>query len=302
MPTCRHCGSTNVHRRGNMKGGKVKIQCRECDKYSRVDAEYGKMMTKKNISARVLLFDIETAPMEVYVWGLKYNNFISPENIIKDYSVLCWSARWLFDDEVVGEVVTGEQAMLRIDAPILNKMWKLLDEADVVITQNGKKFDIPKLNSRFLLAGYPPPMYYQVIDTKEIMSKHFGFSSNKLDYVNQLLGIDGKSDMEFDDWVQCVRGSEKHLQKMLEYNKRDVVIMEELYLALRPWIPNHANLGLYADLDKNCCPSCESTKLQWTGQYVTPLGMYEAFRCGSCGAIGRSTKKSYKIRGVDTRN
>lgn len=298
MPLCKYCGSTDVHRRGNVGGDRIKIQCNKCHKYSRVDA---KIINRKT-AAKILLFDIETAPMEVYVWGLKYNNYISPENIIKDYSILCWSAKWLFEPEVMGEVVSGKQAIAREDADILAPMWKLLNDADIVITQNGKKFDIPKLNSRFLLAGYPPPMYYQMVDTKEVMTKQFGFSSNKLDYVNKFLGIEGKSDMEFEDWIECVRGNEKALTKMITYNKRDVVIMEELYLKLRPWIPAHANLGVYADSDKECCPNCESTELQWVGQYATPLGLYEAARCGGCGAIMRSTKKRYKIHGVDVRN
>ena len=181
--------------------------------------------------------------MEVYVWGLKYNSYISPDNVIKDYSVLCWSAKWLFEPEVMGEKVTGKQAINREDADILTEMWRLLNEADIVVVQNGKKFDIPKLNSRFLLAGFPPPMYYQVVDTKEVMAKHFGFSSNKLDYVNGFLGLDCKDEMEFQDWIDCVHGSEEALAKMLHYNKDDVVIMEELYLKLRPWIPGHANLG-----------------------------------------------------------
>jgi ssDNA-binding Zn-finger/Zn-ribbon topoisomerase 1 len=296
MPRCKHCNSKNVWKRG-YRDGKIRIQCQECKKYDLVkEYEGGK------IAARILLFDIETSPMEVYVWGLKYNNYISPDSIIKDFSVLCWSAKWLFDDRVIGEVVTGQQAINREDASILKTMWELLDEADIVITQNGKKFDIPKLNTRFLLAGYPPPMYYQSIDTKEVMQKTFGFSSNKLDYVNQFLGIDGKSDMEFEDWVECVRGNEERLEKMITYNKRDVVIMEELYLKLRPWIPAHANLGVYADVGMSCCPNCQSTDLRWTGQYATPLGLYEAFRCGKCGAIGRSTRKDYKISGVEVRN
>ncbi len=188
----------------------------------------------------------KTAPMEVYVWGLKYNNYISPSNVIKDYSVLCWSAKWLFEPEVYGMKVSGKDAMNRKDASILEPMWKALDEADIVVVQNGKKFDIPKLNSRFLLAGFLPPMYYQVVDTKEVMSRHFGFSSNKLDYVNQLLGIETKDEMEFQDWIDYVKGSNEAGEKMLTYNKKDVVIMEELYLKLRPWIPGHPNLGVYA--------------------------------------------------------
>lgn len=299
-PTCKHCGSLKVQKRGKTKGGKLKIKCNECKKYTRIGGYYSP--SPKRTGARILLFDIETAPMEVYVWGLKYNNYISHENIIKDYSVLCWSAKWLFEPEVYGMKVTGQQAIDREDASILEPIWKALDEADIVVVQNGKKFDIPKLNARFLHAGYSPPMYYQVVDTKEIMAKHFGLSSNKLDYATQFLGIKGKDEMVFDDWIQCVRGSEKHLQKMMNYNKDDVVIMEELYLKMRPWIPAHANLGIYADTDNDCCPNCQSTELKWVGQYPTPLGLYEGFRCMSCGAIGRSTKKKYKIHGVNVRN
>ena len=273
-------------------------QCNDCGKYTPVYFGTG-------ISAKILLFDIETAPMEVFVWGLRHNDYISPESIIKDYSILCWSAKWLFSDEVYGEKVTSQQAQNRQDKSILQTMWRLLDEADVVVVQNGKKFDIPKLNTRFLKAGYPPPMYYQVIDTKEVMSRYFGFSSNKIDYANQFLGIEGKSEMEYEDWIKCVSGGEAamdSLEKMLSYNKDDVQIMEELYLKLRPWIPSHANLGIYADVDKDCCPNCQSIELKWSGQYSTPLGRYEAFRCRSCGATGRSTKKAHKIKMVDVRN
>lgn len=299
IPSCKYCGSLSVHRRGKAQGNRVRIKCNKCKKYSMVEEEQKQL---RNLGAKILLFDIETAPMEVYVWGLKYNNYISPDNIIKDYSVLCWSAKWLFDSEIMAEKVTGEMAVNRQDEPILKNMWKLLDEADVVVVQNGKKFDIPKLNTRFLRAGYSPPMYYQVVDTKEVMAKNFGFSSNKLDYATQFLGIKGKEEMVFEDWVQCVRGSEEHLQKMMTYNQDDVKIMEELYLRIRPWIPAHANLGIFVDTDKDCCPNCQSTELKWSGKYATQLGLYEGFRCRSCGAIGRATKKKYKIKGVDVRN
>jgi RNase P subunit RPR2 len=298
---CKHCQSLRVQKRGKTKKGKTKIQCKDCGKYSRISGDFPSPRQIKSIAARILLFDIETAPMEVYVWGLKYNNYISPESIIKDYSILCWSAKWLFEPEIISAKVTGEMAVNREDKSILQKMWELLDEADVVVVQNGKKFDIPKLNSRFLLAGFPPPMYYQVVDTKEVMTKNFGFSSNKLDYVNKLAGLDRKDDMEYQDWIDCVHGDEKALEKMNHYNKDDVVIMEELYLWLRPWIPSHANLGIYADMDQDCCPNCQSTELKWSGQYATPLSLYDGFRCMSCGAIGRSTRKEHKINGVKVR-
>lgn len=72
------------------------------------------------------------------------------DNIIKDYSVLWWSAKWLFEPEVIGKKVIGKQAIAWEDADILIEMWRLLNEADIIVVQNGKMFDIPKLNTRFL--------------------------------------------------------------------------------------------------------------------------------------------------------
>lgn len=303
MPSCKHCGSLNVIKRGyNSQKDKVKIKCKSCGKYSKVHKDEIKPKSSK-IAAKILLFDIETNLMEVYVFDLKHNDYIPPRAIKKDFSVLTWSAKWLFEPEILGARVTGEQSINREDVEILTPMWHLLDEANIVIVQNGKKFDIPKLNARFLKAGFPPPMYYQVIDTKEIMSKNLALPSNSLEYANKFFGLSLKGDdMVFEDWIECGEGNEETIQKMFDYNQNDVVVMEELYLKLRPWIPAHANLGIYADTDRDCCPNCQSTELSWTGEYATPLGLYEAFRCGSCGAIGRSTQKNYKINSVRVRN
>ena len=45
---------------------------------------------------RVLLFDIETAPILAHVWGLWDNN-VALNQIIADWHVLSWSAKWLGD-------------------------------------------------------------------------------------------------------------------------------------------------------------------------------------------------------------
>lgn len=250
---------------------------------------------------KILLLDIETLPMEVYVWGLKYNNYISHENIIKDWSLACWSAKWLFSPASVGQTVTPKEAIDREDGSILPEIWKLLDEAHIVITQNGNKFDLPKLNTRFLRAGLPPPMYYQCIDTKEVAQKTFGFSSNKLDYMTTFLGIENKDHMEFQDWLNCLKGGKEAqtaLDKMLKYNIKDVFITEELYVLLRPWIKNHPNLNLYSIGKTKVCPNCGDIHLDWGGTYATGKGLYKAFRCSRCGAIGRSTEKKFKLKGT----
>ena len=235
---------------------------------------------------KILLLDIETLPMSVFVWGL-YKQRISPDNVISDFVVLSWSAKWLFDSRMFSDVLTSKEAINKDDKRIVEDMWHLLDDADWVIAHNAKGFDIGKLNARFLFYGFPPPSDYKVIDTLTVLRNKFKISSNSLDYATKFLGLEEKGHPGFETWKSCYKGDSKALNSMLEYNENDVTILEELYVRIRPWISNHPNWNLYIDTTEQVCPNCGSTKLTWNGTYKTQLGEYKAFRC-ECGAIGRS--------------
>ncbi len=265
---CKHRHSITEHPKC-FQGGKPK--------------EYHQDKTQK-----VLLLDIETAPMEVYVWGLRGNEYISPTNIINDWFVLSWSAKYLFSSEIMSDVVTSKEALARDDSRVIMGIYQLLNNASVIVTHNGNRFDLPKLNSRFLFHGFPPPTHYRTIDTLSVARRYFGFSSNKLDYLNKILGLNLKDDMNFGDWVSCVQGNKETLSKMEKYNRKDVLNLEDLYVLLRPWIQNHPNVGMYVDIDSSVCKNC-GTPIEepwWSGTYETNTAQYRSFRC-SCGAIGR---------------
>ncbi len=237
-------------------------------------------------NAKILLLDIETAPMEVYAWSLSGNDYIAPHKIIKDWFVLSWSAKFLFSNQIFSDSVTPQEAIARDDSRMVMGIYQLLNDCQIVITHNGNKFDLPKINSRLLVHGFPPPTHYQTIDTLSVARKYFNFSSNKLDYLNKILGLNLKDDMGFDDWVACVHGDKEALSKMEKYNRKDVLNLEDLYVVLRPWIQNHPNIGIYIDTDTHTCRNCGSSDLDWGGTYETNIAQYRAFRC-SCGAIGR---------------
>jgi hypothetical protein len=229
--------------------------------------------------------------MEVYVWDLhsKQNQYISYGNVIKGRSVLSWAARWLFEPEIMSEVATVEEARARKDKRVLYEMWNLLENADIIIAHNAQQFDVRRLNARFILNGYGPPMPYRVIDTLTEARKTFAFESNKLDDLNEQFGLSKKLPTDFDLWARCVTGDASALKEMETYNRSDVVALEELYLVLRPWIKGHPPVSLYLDtIDAEYCPTCESPNLDWCGRYSTPAGLYESFRCIGCGAVGRS--------------
>lgn len=249
----------------------------------------------------ILLLDIETAPMVAYVWKLWDNN-ITPDFVLNDWFVLTWAAKWLHDDEIISRRLTARDVKDENDRRIIEDLWSLIDNSDIVIAHNGDRFDIPKINSRFVQHGLKPPRAYQRIDTLKVLKKKFGFSSNKLTYVNEILGLDVKIDTGgFDLWKRCMKGDESALIEMETYNRNDVKILEELYLKIRPWIPSHPNVGIYINSDATMCPACGSEDITKSGAYYTTVSEFDTYRCNACGAIGRmrtSNFSKYKRAGL----
>lgn len=239
---------------------------------------------------RVLLFDIETAPIIAHVWGLWENN-VGLNQIVVDWHVLSWSAKWL-EDPSTKVMYDDQRASKNIedDKRLLQGIWDLLNEADVVITQNGKSFDQKKLNARFILNGFQPPSSYKHIDTKLIAKRHFAFTSNKLEYMSDKLNIKYKK-MKHDKfpghemWTECLKGNIEAWKEMEKYNKYDVLALEELYEKLIPW-DSSINFNLYTDDEENVC-KCGSKDFIKNGFYYTSVGKYQKHRCKKCGAETR---------------
>lgn len=249
-------------------------------------------LLEPKVGPKVLIFDIETAPMEVYVWGL-FKQHPNIEQIKKDWCVLSWSAKWLFDSNVMSARINAAQAYDRDDSSILEEMWNLFDEADIVIAHNAQRFDVRKLNARWMQYGYVKPSSYVVIDTLKQAKTIMAPASWKLKYLNKFLKLaEQKDDSNYGMWVRAVEGDDTAIEEMLEYNKQDVVALEELYVRIRPWMKSHPNLALYVDSTESLCPTCTSDNLQWNGYYYTPAGKYASFRCLTCGALGRSPYSS----------
>jgi len=237
---------------------------------------------------KILVFDIETSPVKAYVWRMWDEN-ISIEQVIEDWFVISWAAKWLNDSEYMGMVVTPKEAKKRDDKRILKGIHRLLDEADIVIAHNGVRFDIRKLNTRFLVHGLTPPSPYQVIDTLQVARKNFGFSHNRLDGLAETLGIQKKKKVEFELWKRCLDGEKDALEEMLAYNKQDVAVLEDVYYALRGWIKSHPNLNNIMGT-QYACPNCGSEDIVSKGYYRTITGEFEAFKCNTCGAISRKSR------------
>jgi len=240
--------------------------------------------------ARILVFDIETAPNVAYTWGMWQQN-IGLNQFVDEWYVLSWSAKWIGNDEVMYDD-KRDSWNTQDDKELLEGMWKLLDEADIVVTQNGKKFDVKKLNARFVINGFKPPSSYKHIDTLVIAKRHFGFTSNKLEYMTNKLctkykKLDHGKFAGMKLWTECLKGNPEAWDEMEEYNKYDVLSLEELAFILAPWSNQMPNMDMYhSSLDNKCF--CGSTEWEPSGFGYTNLSKFAKHTCTNCGAERRS--------------
>ena len=237
-------------------------------------------------SARILVLDIETAPIKAYVWGL-WNQDIQIDRILSDWFMLTWSAKWLFSKDIMSDRLTGKEALHENDRRITESLAKLLDRADIVIAHHGDKFDMPRIRSRMLVNNLLPVSPYRQIDTRKIAAKEFGFSSNKLDALAGLFNIDHKIKTTIELWKNCLEGSNDALKEMERYNRKDVDILEKVYLRLRPWVKSHPNVSIQIDTDEKVCPICGSNDLEEKGNYYTGVNRFKTYQCKTCGALSR---------------
>jgi len=263
----------------------------------RINRKYGEVdviIDKNAHLPKVLVFDIETSPILARVWSLWKQN-VGLNMIEEDWFILSYAAKWLGEDEVMYEDLRGvidDTSKGFRDEGLLQGIWELLDQADVVITQNGINFDSKKLNARFVINGYQPPSGYKHIDTLRIAKRAFAFTSNKLEYMTDKLckkykKIKHANFSGFELWKECLADNIEAWKEMEQYNRYDVLSLEELYTIIAPWDEKHVNFNLYTDPKLGHVCRCGSTNIRKKGFAYTQVSKFQKYRCGDCGAETR---------------
>lgn len=237
----------------------------------------------KKPKARVLYLDIENSPNLSYTWGKYEQDVIEFE---KEWYVMSFAYKW--NEEKTKVRCLADYATYGLDTEddgeLVREVWELLDQADIVIGHNIDRFDLRKLNTRFLYHNLGLPSSYKTVDTLKIARKMFMLNSNKLDHLAKYLGVGAKVDTGgFGLWLQCMKGDLKAWAMMKKYNAHDVDLTEIVYRELLPYITNHPNLNIFNETTHSC-PSCGSNHLQERGYSVTRVGKRKRLHCQSCGS------------------
>lgn len=235
---------------------------------------------------KILIIDIETMPALALIFQAKVE-FVGHSQIIEPVSVASWAAKWKGKKEVFYQATRGQKNP-RDDKKILKGIAKLLEEADVIVTQNGKSFDEKVLNARFEINNIPEPAPFKHADTKQMAKRRFRFMHNSLEALCNDLDTPFKKmkTREFhgiDLQRACLDGNDRAWDEMEKYNKRDVQATEGVYDRLAPWGVPGINFNAFrSDCIFRC--QCGSADLVKRGEAKNRTGIYNRYSCKSCGA------------------
>lgn len=234
---------------------------------------------------RILFVDLETSPILGWAWQGYETTLLEIE---QDSRILCFSYKWQ-DEKRIRNVSLRDfpykANRFKIDDwPVVEKLWALFNEADVIIAQNGDRFDIRVANARFLEHGLTPPEDYKTVDTLKIARKYFKLTFNSLDHLCRFLRLERKADPgSKQTWFDCMNGVESAWRRMTFYNNKDVECLVAVYDKMKGWHKTHPNLTFFTR--NRACPSCLSKRFKRDGYRFDNTGKLQRYRCLDCGRL-----------------
>ena len=238
-----------------------------------------------------LFFDIETSYNIIADFSCGWNKTIGPQQILKERAIICICYKWETEDTVQYLTWDSDQD----DKKMLSEFIKIAESSDEIIGHNSDKFDIKWLRTRCIYHRLPCPSKFRSLDTLRKSRSSFNFNSNKLDYIGQFLGVGEKSDTGgLQLWIDTVSGDKDALSNMVDYCINDVVLLEDVYNVLSPYIHQNTNFSVLNGLSKWHCPKCTSNKVKLRKSSTTVMGVIKRhMRCTCCEVQYDISNKTY---------
>ena len=249
---------------------------------------------------RILTWDIETSLQPVAIFQLANNDWIKPEALLGERYIICACWRWLGESKIHSISVLDDPKRYRKDPHddrhVVETLRDLMMEADVIVHHKGDSFDRPYLNTRILYHGLPPLPPIASVDTYKVAKANFFLNSNSLDYLGKFLKVGKKISVGYQLWLTILNGGPaavKAIKEMVRYNRQDIILLEKVFLKLRPYVASHLNREL---LGETGCPRCGSNKVQSRGLHRAVSRVYRRFQCQSCAGWFRAAVNEKTVK------
>lgn len=240
---------------------------------------------------KILIFDIETLPImrEMLKNYPRFSDYPGLTMKASVTSIICVGHKWL-DDKQTNCISAWDfkgrwKKNVSDDLAVCKAAHKVLSQADVVITHNGKRFDWKHLQTRFMANGLRPLHEIPHIDTVLLARRNLLVFNNKLGTLGKFLVNDDKRDNGgWELWEKVFYRDPEACKEMVAYCKQDVNLLEKIFKKLLPFVKNMPNHNLFRRDGLEVCPNCGSYDLVKNGTQIMKNGWRQKHLCNGCGS------------------
>lgn len=248
----------------------------------------------------ILFIDLESAAMLVWLFGMRNQN--PGINQIHQHGHMLSFAAKLWKKNKIYYFDQSKKNKLNDDAGLVRRLERLFKKADFIVAHYGDGYDIKVTNAQAIVNNLKRPTKCQTIDTYKVAKANFHFPSYKLEYLAQRLckkhkKYKSRKYVGMELWNACMARDPKAWAEMKFYNIKDILVLEELFERLIPYIKN-ANFNMYHDSNLMTC-NCGCQEFSRGGTYSTGSGKFQKYFCKDCNAPFKAPFNDASLRKRD---
>lgn len=253
------------------------------------------VMAKNTINAsKILIYDIETSRAEFKLfWTGK--QYVPVHAMTKEPRIISISWNWLGEDKVHDLTWDKHQS----DKEMLTIFLKEYNKADMVLGQNNDRFDNRWINARAAKFDLDVNTMVRSFDIMKEAKQKFRIPSYSMKFMCKYFGVEQKLEHEgMKMWDMIESGTpeeqKEYLDKMVTYNRGDIISTSALYYRLRKYFGHKSHIGVKNGEEKWTCPDTGSYNVSLYKTTVTPAGTVQRImQSQETGLKYRITNKQY---------
>lgn len=122
------------------------------------------------------------------------------------------------------------------DKRVVQAIVQELSQYDIWIAHNGNRFDVPFLRTRLAKWGLEALPAKKLIDPVFLARNKMKMSYNSLKSLAQFLGVDSKTEVSGDYWLQAaLDGNTRAMTYIVDHCVQDVLVLEKVVKSLKAY-------------------------------------------------------------------